>query len=82
MIKRNLTLKQDPSDRTKLLDGNGNLAFICVTGFPGDADVLLKVWNNAPDLKELVSKLTTTIEEAQKTLSECDGVIDDINDLK
>lgn len=75
MAKRNITLAQDPSDRNRILDGNGNLAFICVTGYPSDADELMRIWNKIEDLDfeetdDILSDAEDKLRDALNTIEE------------
>lgn len=70
MAGRNITLKQDPSDRNKILDGNGNLVFICVSGFPCDADELVKQWDRFSDLEDTIEQLEDSLDNARSAMND------------
>lgn len=70
MAGRNITLEQDPSDRNKILDGNGNLMFICVSGFYADADELVKQWNRFSDLEDTIEQLEDSLDNARSAMSD------------
>jgi hypothetical protein len=80
MAKRNLTLKQCPSDRNRILDGDNNLVFVCVSGFASDADELVKNWDMLQDTRRNLEKITEAYEEIKRAVDEAESAIDEIKE--
>ena len=89
-MKRHLNLRNDPTDRNKILDTSGNVILICVSGWSQDAEEVVKTWQSSPNVRDLLLRIRSEVDglkaalkkrkkdDINLALNKIDSILDDV----